>query len=295
MSEDYNESKESSTSEPKEKLPASTSKSTNEYPYTFDQFAVQLVCGAYSNKNALNNKWSISNVIDGLRAVKRFNHRHSDEMSLLERCLRDDEDLQGKAEEMEVDVSQIPKPVSSPRPSTSSRRTSTSQYVPHHIRNRTTSDSTRAENEGDMTDGYFMLNLRIKASLTTNILNSVENEPLLADFLNDLPPPTSTLHKFAECGGLKALSNAVDVIDRIDNKLKEIHQALNKNTNPQLKFIKEEIVNVRKNLNKQKRRQYDYHCTSNFSVINQLLQHPLLTMISKFLIVKLNEKIVKCG
>ncbi|KAI6202918.1 hypothetical protein M3Y94_00496400 [Aphelenchoides besseyi] len=237
------------------------------YPYTYNQFAIQLVCVAYSTKHALNNEWSLEKVIDGLRAIGRFNHRHTDGISLLEKCLRDDEDERMNVttdEPMEVEVtdelSRTSMAPDSPRPMTTPEhlggsRLSKSWQSPNmtpRTQSRTSSsmDPKAFTDEGDYTDGYFTLALRVKASLQTNIMNAVEDESMLAEFLKHLQPLSSTLFEFAHFGGLKLLSQSVDILARVDAKLQILAGMMTQLSEAQYGVIKREIVNARRSLAK---------------------------------------------
>lgn len=46
-------------------------KLTDEYPFMFKQFAIQLACGEISTKHALNNQWTIETVMRALQILRR--------------------------------------------------------------------------------------------------------------------------------------------------------------------------------------------------------------------------------
>lgn len=204
----------------------------------FNQFAVQLVCGAFAFNNALNNKWSLANVIEGLRSLKRFSHG-LDEMSLSEK----NDHIPCGSEKMDVDVPRTSKRLSSAR-SASSSKPSTSCVKS----NPKKAKKSEHGNESDLNDGYFMLNLCIKVCVTNELLENVEDDFSFAESLRNLRSQPSTFFKFAESGGLKALSNAADVIDRVDKKLKNVDQLMKRNNNFELKLsdILEDAFNQNK-------------------------------------------------
>lgn len=72
----------------------------------------------------------------------------------------------------------------------------------------------------DPNDGYLTLNLNVKASIQKSLLPLVEDIPSLSNQLKNIVTPSSTLKYFAQCDGLKYLSRSVDLISRIDDKLK---------------------------------------------------------------------------
>lgn len=62
--------------------------------------------------------------------------------------------------------------------------------------------------------------LRVKTSTQTSLLPLVEDEPAYSQQLKDINLEPSTLLCFAKCEGLKFLSRSVDVLTRVDEKLK---------------------------------------------------------------------------
>lgn len=48
-----------------------SSKTVPEYPYLYKQYAVQLVSDTFSSKHALNNKWSLETVWNGLKSIQQ--------------------------------------------------------------------------------------------------------------------------------------------------------------------------------------------------------------------------------
>ncbi|CAD5206748.1 unnamed protein product [Bursaphelenchus okinawaensis] len=258
--------------------PKSSSEASEEYPFSYQNHAIQLSCGAYSTKHALNNKWSLAKVVDGLRAIKRFNHKQNQDVTLLEKYLRDEHKTMETERVYRV------------QPSKPSGR----QFAAKRSRTSSTSaESSDFANEGELTDGYVMLNLKVRASLHNNILNMVEDEPLLTDFLSDLPSQASTLLKFARAGGLKALSNCVDVIGRVDSKLKNVLNQLNKFTNPQLGSIKDEIVKVRRTLVRFASSKNQVMDQEGFSAINAILQRPIFAVLNALRILSTCESELK--
>ncbi|KAI6178303.1 UBC core domain-containing protein [Aphelenchoides besseyi] len=276
------------------------------YPYTYNQFALQLVCAAYSTKHALNNEWSLEKIVDGLRAIGRFNHRHTDSVSFLEKCLRDDEDEQmsiATDEPMDIEVndelSRTSMAFDSPRPMTTpehvgGNRPSKSWQSPimtprTHSRTSLSVDPKAFADEGDYTDGYFTLTLRVKASLQTNIMNAVEDESMLAEFLKNLQPLSSTLFEFAHFGGLKLLAQSVDILSRVDAKLQILAGMMTQLSEAQYGVIKREIANARRSLAKSPLKSNGIGNTPGTSQLNdpysslyQAMEEPILKVYNAF-------------
>lgn len=122
---------------------------------------IQLLCDMYSTKHPLNTDWSLGTLIEGLKSVNRFNHRTNDRVSLLEKCIMDDEsedscDLLSTSVNSDSVLSAAASPASRGGPTGGTP-------VASPKRTMSVADLSSSINEGDVTDGFFTLTLRLKS------------------------------------------------------------------------------------------------------------------------------------
>uniref|UniRef100_A0A915EBF1 Uncharacterized protein n=1 Tax=Ditylenchus dipsaci TaxID=166011 RepID=A0A915EBF1_9BILA len=154
----------------------------------------QLYCDAYSQHHPLHIHWSIASLVEGLNSVNRLSHTKRN--SLLQKCLDEDE-----AELCELAA----KPTSSTVPS----------------------------EPVDSTDGYFTLTLRMRAHKAREgpEIDKQEQDPILAEFIENAPPVMSTLQHFAREGGLLELAKHLHLYHTFKQMLLRLTSNLASQTN----------------------------------------------------------------